>query len=994
MNTCKHTVEYLDVKNLKKSRELVATMQKPLERISNNGMQNNDRPWFSMIIPTYNRSYIICNAIDSLNRQTYQNFEIIIVDDGSTDNTEEMIREQYADMISYGKLRYIKTTNGGVCKARNIGLKNAQYEWIGYVDSDNVVSDDYLETYVQAIYEHPEAKAFYAKLIRIGDKGIVGSEFDLDSLLAANYIDIGTYIHKKSLVNELGNFDENMTRLVDWELIVRFSKKYPPIYINRIVLFYNDGVDPSRITNGINLYYNLNYFKKKHCDYPLVTTIVLSYNQAKYIEYALDSAMKQEGKFVHEILVSDDGSKDGTHDIIHDYAARYPDMVFDISNQTNKGISENYRKCFKKAHGEYIAVLEGDDYWIDAHKNEKQMLFLRDNVDCSMVFSGIKTLKDGNFGIISARNGLNSKITGKDLLQRGEGLIVNFSCVMYRKKLISNIPKTLYNFRLSELALAFYFDTLGKIGFIKDIGTVYRIREDGVWSGANLKDQLVQKRAVREIALQVCREEYKGTFVSILRELNKQIELLELGSKYKIRKQLYTIRHSDYFDAKWYRKKYNIPQNVDPASHYLLSDGWKFNPSLEFNGKEYFSLYYDVAKKGLNPLAHYEEFGKKEGRSISWDEAIEKAFPDEKLPGLVREKTPSFSIIVASYNYEDLVVETLKSLINQTYQNFEIVVVDDGSPDNSLENIKSFIKQNSNRQIPIKVLTHPDHKNHGLAATIKLALKNCKGTYVAFCECDDLWSQDHLEEVARMVVKSAFHARILINDVDIFGNVERFPYADGIRNFRLKRMNKAINWITPKEFRLRNWIITFSCVCVRRDILLRCNFDVKGTPETIDWWLWRQICYDTPIFFIDKKLTYWRLHASYMTRRVNNPAIQRKRLDTFLVEGDKILQKQHPGDSFSWVTESSSSGRRITRKDDSFVRYNYNNELQEQLKTIRFDYDSMRNSVSFRIGRKITWGPRKIRGAIRCFHEHGSIYTLKRTIEHFGINMGTGDFRK
>lgn len=67
---------------------------------------------------------------------------------------------------------------------------------------------------------------------------------------------------------------------------------------------------------------------------------------------------------------------------------------------------------------------------------------------------------------------------------------------------------------------------------------------------------------------------------------------------------------------------------------------------------------------------------------------------------------------------------------------------------------------------------------------------------------------------------------------------------------------------------------------------------------------------------------------------------------------------------------------------------------QNDYKRVLFDFNAMQHSVSFRIGRKITWAPRKIRNAGRCFKQHGTIYTMKRVIEHFGIDMGTGDFKK
>lgn len=83
-------------------------------------------------------------------------------------------------------------------------------------------------------------------------------------LIKANYIGTPMYVHKKSLIDELGGFDENMTRLVDWELIVRQCKKYTPQYINSPLVYWNNGKNYSRITTSADIRKNMTYFRKKH----------------------------------------------------------------------------------------------------------------------------------------------------------------------------------------------------------------------------------------------------------------------------------------------------------------------------------------------------------------------------------------------------------------------------------------------------------------------------------------------------------------------------------------------------------------------------------------------------------------------------------------------------------------------------------------------------------------------------------------------------------
>lgn len=75
------------------------------------------------------------------------------------------------------------------------------------------------------------------------------------------------------------------------------------------------------------------------------------------------------------------------------------------------------------------------------------------------------------------------------------------------------------------------------------------------------------------------------------------------------------------------------------------------------------------------------------------------------------------------------------------------------------------------------------------------------------------------------------------------------------------------------------------------------------------------------------------------------------------------------------------------------VQRNWNDQ-QQQIVRLHFDLDSVHQSVSFRVGRALTWGPRKIRGGMWCLQDHGLAYTIKRIIEHIGIDMGTGDLKK
>ena len=197
---------------------------------------------FSVIMPTWNRESVICRAIDSCLAQTYQNFELIICDDGSVDQTSEIIRQRYAAEIQSGKLRYIQREHRGVSSTRNTALKHASAEWIAYLDSDNAWDHNYLLIMAEALLRNPKKKTAYANLHvfdQVENREYVRNKgFAYDQLKKGNYIDLNIYVHHRDVANELGMFDESMRRLVDWDLILRHTRVHEPIHVPRVLADY------------------------------------------------------------------------------------------------------------------------------------------------------------------------------------------------------------------------------------------------------------------------------------------------------------------------------------------------------------------------------------------------------------------------------------------------------------------------------------------------------------------------------------------------------------------------------------------------------------------------------------------------------------------------------------------------------------------------------------------------------------------------------------
>ena len=238
------------------------------------------------------------------------------------------------------------------------------------------------------------------------------------------------------------------------------------------------------------------------------------------------------------------------------------------------------------------------------------------------------------------------------------------------------------------------------------------------------------------------------------------------------------------------------------------------------------------------------------------------------------------SVIVTSYNYEQYIAQTLQTLVDRTCSDFEVVVVDDGSKDNSV----SVIRQFATKCPYIRLFQHPEGENRGLSASILLALEHCKGNFVAFCESDDYWNQNHVKSLYNFM-ETHQDAKVLFNRIsciNLSNNSQYDTYVESSNQFLQQHTGMNIF-----KFLTQNQMPTFSSACIAKDILQGCDFNSLYSPY-LDFWLWRQICLTNPVFFVPDCVTYWRKHnISYdMTAHVQD-------IRPFLIASNDLLIKQY-----------------------------------------------------------------------------------------------------
>jgi radical SAM protein with 4Fe4S-binding SPASM domain len=212
-------------------------------------------------MPVWNRATIIEKSINSVLKQSYSNFELIIVDDGSEDDLEKIVYPYLSRNIYYYKLPH-----RGVSAARNFGIRNARGDFIAYLDSDNIWHPDFLLSMHSAFSKSDfTKKAAYCKCnvyerdeetgnFRIN--ATVGKEFDFKKLLIKNYIDMNTFVHAKECIEHDGFFDERLTRCVDWDFVLRITEKYAPLFIPHVHVDYYMGIASNAISLNENVKHN------------------------------------------------------------------------------------------------------------------------------------------------------------------------------------------------------------------------------------------------------------------------------------------------------------------------------------------------------------------------------------------------------------------------------------------------------------------------------------------------------------------------------------------------------------------------------------------------------------------------------------------------------------------------------------------------------------------------------------------------------------------
>ncbi len=348
------------------------------------------RPTVSVILPTHNRPQRLREAIKSVLAQRFQDFEIIVVNDGAVDVRSVI------DELNDGRITLIThDRNRGLAAARNTGLRLARGKYIAYLDDDDRYLPDHLETLV-GVLEQGCSQAAYSDAWRVHEKREgehyreagrdvpYSYDFSLPKLLVSNYFPVLCVMHRRSCLDEVGVFDESLFAHEDWDLWIRMATRFPFVHVKKLTAEFTWRTDGSSMTSHDREIYNrttdiiyrkykplaeqfpevlafqeqrLVELQKQWEAHRVVCSIIIPvHNNRPLTEQCLTALASATPELPYEVVVVDNGSTDGTPEFLR----RLGGDVQIIRNEDNRGFSKACNQGARVAKGRYLVFLNND----------------------------------------------------------------------------------------------------------------------------------------------------------------------------------------------------------------------------------------------------------------------------------------------------------------------------------------------------------------------------------------------------------------------------------------------------------------------------------------------------------------------------------------------------------------------------------------------------------------------------------------------------------
>lgn len=283
---------------------------------------------------------------------------------------------------------------------------------------------------------------------------------------------------------------------------------------------------------------------------PKLGVCMITYNQETFIAQAIEGVMMQKADFDFELIIGEDFSTDRTRQIVLEYKKKYPDKIRLLLRESNYGMMRNFVETLRAGDGEYIAVCEGDDYWTDPNKLQKQVDWLENNRGYSICSHGVRIVYQGT--------NKPSQIWSREWIKKGEATIEEIinsgggaTCsLVFRSQVLEDLPGWYQEQRGGDWSLQILCASQGRMKYIPDIMGVYRVHAGGTYSAA------VKEAGRKNI----------GLIWYLYDNMRRMLEALDKHFDYQYRQLFNKIRGYNYLDT---FSRYAISGDFKNSRKYL-----------------------------------------------------------------------------------------------------------------------------------------------------------------------------------------------------------------------------------------------------------------------------------------------------------------------------------------------------------------------------------------------------------------------------------------
>jgi glycosyltransferase involved in cell wall biosynthesis len=294
---------------------------------------------------------------------------------------------------------------------------------------------------------------------------------------------------------------------------------------------------------------------------PKVSVAMITYQHKKFVTQAVESVLMQRTNFPYELVIGEDCSTDGTQDIVLELQRKHPDRIKALLPTKNLGMMANSFQTLLACDGDYVARLEGDDYWTDPCKLQRQVDLLESKPQLSACFTRTQVIGEEEMEVRSFIPGENA---GKEVYTIEDMLAKNCiatASIMYRNAFREIDLDSLLESGLDDWPVHILFSHRGPIGYISEVMAAYRLHGGGIWTAV---DEVVKLEAIIQMYKVVLRLLPPQFAPQIIRKIVKThqlaaLELLRKGDKRSSRlctlKSIRSIPLTRLFDFRWYLKR-------------------------------------------------------------------------------------------------------------------------------------------------------------------------------------------------------------------------------------------------------------------------------------------------------------------------------------------------------------------------------------------------------------------------------------------------------